>query len=102
MRVSVSPLAWVAVVCFCPEQLFKRSRGQSNPGSATTDEHGIVAGLEEQPNLVFGSNTEDSVAAIHVDEKVTYQRMEGGGTAFTDGAAWLINEKLSSVRETKL
>jgi glucosylceramidase len=68
----------------------------------TTDEHGIVAGLEEQPNLAFGSNTEDSVPTIHVDEKVTYQRMEGGGAAFTDGAAWLINQKLSPVQRDEV
>ena len=87
--------------------LFVRSHSSSAAGPVqswitSTDEHGIVAGLEQQPDLVFGGNTEDSVPAIHVDEKVTYQRMEGGGAALTDGAAWLINEKLSPVQRDEV
>ena len=101
MRASISQLAFVAVVCF----FGVIAQAQQVPVQSwitTTDEHGIVAGLEEQPSLAFGSNTEDSVPAIHVDEKITYQRMEGGGAAFTDGAAWLINEKLSAVQRDEV
>ena len=101
MRMSVSPLAWAAVVCLSGV-ILQAQQGSVQSWITTTDEHGIVVGLEEQPNLVFGSNTEDSVPAIHVDEKVTYQRMEGGGAAFTDGAAWLINEKLSPVQRDEV
>jgi glucosylceramidase len=101
MRVSVSPLAWVAVVCLSGV-ILQAQQGSVQSWITTTDEHGIVVGLEEQLNLVFGSDTEDSVPAIHVDEKVTYQRMEGGGAAFTDGAAWLINEKLSTVQRDEV
>jgi hypothetical protein len=61
-----------------------------------SDEAGVVAGLEEQPALSFRANTDDGVATIAVDERKIYQRMEGGGAAFTDGAAWLINQKLST------
>jgi glucosylceramidase len=101
VRESVSPLAWVAVICF--SGVFVQAQQVSvQSWITTTDEHGTVVGLEEQPNLVFGSNAEDSVPAIHVDEKVTYQRMEGGGAAFTDGAAWLINEKLSPVQRDEV
>ena len=75
MRVSVSPLAWVAVVCLSGV-ILQAQQGSVQSWITTTDEHGIVVGLEEQLNLVFGSDTEDSVPAIHVDEKVTYQRME--------------------------
>ncbi len=101
MRVSVSPLAWVAVVSLSGVILQAQQRPVQS-WITSTDEHGIVAGLEQQPDLVFGGNTEDSVPAIHVDEKVTYQRMEGGGAAFTDGAAWLINEKLSTVQRDEV
>ncbi len=68
----------------------------------TTDEHGIVVGLEQQKDLFFTDNVTDSASAIHVDEKIRYQRMEGGGAAFTDGAAWLINQKLSPVQRDEV
>ena len=68
----------------------------------STDEHGIVQGLDEQPTLLFGNNAEDSVPVIHVGEKVTYQRMEGSGAALTDGAAWLINQKLPRVQRDEV
>ncbi len=101
MCLPKTPLTWVAVVCFSAVAV----QAQQVPVRSwitTTDEHGLVAGLEEQPDLAFGSNTEDSVPAIRVDEKVTYQRMEGGGAAFTDGAAWLINQKLSPVQRDEV
>ena len=101
MRASISPLAWFAVVCFSGV-ILQAQQGPVQSWITTTDEHGIVVGLEEQPNLLFGNNSEDSVPAIHVDEKVTYQRMEGGGAAFTDGAAWLINQKLSPVQREEV
>src|SRR5271154_2782845 len=66
--------------------------------TTSSDEAGVVAGLEEQPELSFRPNTNDSVPTIAVDESKIYQRMEGGGAAFTDGAAWLINQKLSAVQ----
>ena len=58
----------------------------------------MVAGLEEQPELSFRANTDDGVPTIAVDDRKTCQRMEGGGAALTDGAAWLINQKLSPVQ----
>jgi glucosylceramidase len=64
----------------------------------SSDEAGVVAGLEEQPELSFRANTDDGVPTIAVDDRKIYQRMEGGGAAFTDGAAWLINQKLSPVQ----
>ncbi len=68
----------------------------------TTDDYGIVVGLEKQPGLAFGEDLGDAVPTIHVNEKVSYQRMEGGGAAFTDGAAWLINQKLSPVQREEV
>jgi glucosylceramidase len=64
----------------------------------SSDEAGVVAGLEEQPELSFRANTDDGVPTIAVDDRKIYQRMEGGGAAFTDGAAWLISQKLSPVQ----
>ncbi len=68
----------------------------------TTDNYGIVVGLEKQPDLAFAEDIEDNVPAIHLNEKTTYQRMEGGGAAFTDGAAWLIHQKLSPVQRDEV
>jgi len=51
-----------------------------------------VAGPEEQPELSFRANTDDGVPTIAMDEWKIYQRMEGGGAAFTDGAAWLVHQ----------
>ena len=55
----------------------------------------MVAGPEEQPELSFRANTDDGVPTIAMDEWKIYQRMEGGGAAFTDGAAWLINQTVA-------
>jgi len=60
----------------------------------SSDEAGVVAGLEPQSSLSFAPESGDATA-IKVDESKVYQPMEGGGAAFTDGAAWLINQKLS-------
>ena len=68
----------------------------------TSDEAGVVAGLEAQPDLAFRPNAPDGIQAIEVDESKVYQRMEGGGAAFTDGAAWLINQKLSAVQRDQV
>ena len=98
---SVSPLKWVAVVCFAGS--FAQAQQVSvQSWITTTDEHGIVVGLEKQPDLTFGEDSQDSVGAIHVNEREVYQRMEGGGAAFTDGAAWLINQKLSPTQRAQV
>jgi glucosylceramidase len=67
-----------------------------------SDEAGVVAGLEAQPNLVFRDDADDATAAIKVDDGKVYQRMEGGGAAFTDGAAWLINQKVSAAQRDQV
>lgn len=101
MRLSVSPLTLVAVTCFSGAVI----QAQQAPVASwvtTTDEHGIVAGLEKQPNLAFEENAPDNIPAINVNEKVTYQRMEGGGADFTDGAAWLMYQKVSPVQREEV
>jgi glucosylceramidase len=60
-----------------------------------SDDAGVVAGLERQPDLAFAKNSAGGAAAIVVDDSKVYQQMEGGGASLTDGAAWLINRKLS-------
>ncbi len=63
--------------------------------TTTSSTTGVTAGLKQQPDLRFGPDANDNVAAIDVDDSKTFQKMEGGGASFTDGAAWLVNEKLS-------
>ena len=55
MYESVSPFKWVAVVCFAGAF----AQAQQVPVQSwitTTDEHGIVVGLEKQPDLTFGED----------------------------------------------
>ena len=68
----------------------------------TTDDAGIVKGLERQPDITFGAEGQSAAATIDVDESKKFQTMEGGGASFTDGAAWLINEKLSPVQREEV
>jgi hypothetical protein len=56
----------------------------------TSVEAGVVAGLGVQPRLAFGPDNDEAMAAINVGDSKVYQRMEGGGEAFTEGTAWLI------------
>jgi hypothetical protein len=58
----------------------------------------VIAVLEERASLSSRPNPDDGVASIAVDQSKVYQRVEGGGAAFTDGAAWLINRKLSAAQ----
>jgi glucosylceramidase len=101
MCASVARLKWAAAVFLCGG-LVQAQQGSVQSWITTTDEHGIVVGLEKQPDLAFGKYAQDGVPEIGVNEKVTYQRMEGGGAAFTDGAAWLINQKLSPVQRDQV
>jgi glucosylceramidase len=81
------------------------SAAQSRPVEVwitSSDEAGVVAGLEEQPNLAFSADAKDATATIEINDKNVYQQMEGGGAAFTDAAAWLIGEKLSAVQREKV
>jgi glucosylceramidase len=68
----------------------------------SSDEAGEVAGLEAQPSLFFCPDAGDATVAIKVDDGQVYQRMEGGGAAFTDGAAWLINQKVSAAQRDQV
>jgi glucosylceramidase len=70
--------------------------------TTTSDEAGVVAGLEAQPDITLGKDAADGVQAIDVDETKVFQKMEGGGASFTDGAAWLINQKLSPVQRAQV
>ena len=47
----------------------------------SSDEAGVVAGLEAQPSLFFRADADDATAAIKVDDSKVFQRMEGGGAA---------------------
>ena len=101
MRVSLFSITTVFAICLAALTL----QAQQSPVQlwiTTSDEAGVVAGLEAQPDLNFRPNAQDGVQAIEVDENKVYQRMEGGGAAFTDGAAWLINQRLSPVQRAQV
>jgi glucosylceramidase len=68
----------------------------------TTDDAGIVKGLDRQPDIAFGAKGQDPAATIDVDEGKKFQTMVGGGASLTDGAAWLINQKLSPVQREEV
>jgi glucosylceramidase len=68
----------------------------------TSDDAGIVKGLEQQPDLAFGADSNTAEAVIDLDDTKQFQAMIGGGASLTDGAAWLINEKLSPVQRDEV
>ncbi len=70
--------------------------------TTTSDDAGVVAGLEPQPDVTFAKDVSDGLLAITVDEAKRFQKMEGGGASFTDGAAWLINRKLSPAQRAQV
>jgi glucosylceramidase len=63
-----------------------------NAWMTTTTETWVDKGLEPIAPATFGPVTQDSAFVINVNEKLTYQKWEGAGASFTDGAAWLINK----------
>lgn len=70
--------------------------------TTTSDEAGIVSGLQPQAPIAFAKDKADSVQAIDIDDARQFQTMEGAGASFTDGAAWLINRKLSPVQREEV
>ncbi len=68
----------------------------------TSDDAGVVKGLEQQPDLKFGASGDNAGLVITVDDTKQFQVMVGGGASLTDGAAWLINEKLSPVQRDEV
>jgi glucosylceramidase len=67
----------------------------------TSNAQGPVIGLQRQPDVSFSpepaqeQTRERERQAIRIDDTKRYQKWIGGGASFTDGAAWLINRKLS-------
>lgn len=101
MRASLYSVAVVIGICLAAPTL-QAQQLSVQLWITTSDEAGVVAGLEAQPDLNFRPSANDGVQAIEVDESKVYQRMEGGGAAFTDGAAWLINQKLSPTQRAQV
>jgi glucosylceramidase len=101
MTASSSSVTAVVGICLATAVL-QAQQSSVHLWITTSDEAGVVAGLEAQPNLNFRPSANDGVSAIAVDESKVYQRMEGGGAAFTDGAAWLINQKLSPAQRAQV
>src|SRR5579883_488284 len=68
----------------------------------TSDEAGVIKGLEQQPDIVFTASHSEAPITVEIDDRKTFQKMEGGGASFTDGAAWLINQKLSPAQREEV
>ena len=57
--------------------------------------------LSPQPNITFGSTT-DNASAVRVNESQVFQQMTGFGAAVTDSSAWLIYNRMSSSQRATL
>ena len=57
--------------------------------------------LTQQPNITFGSNT-DNAPTVRVNESQTFQQMTGFGAAITDSSAWLIYNTMSKSQRANL
>ena len=93
MRRAAKVAALALASAIMPQILYAQA-SSVEPWITSSDQAGVVAGLEAQPSLFFRADADDATAAIKLDDGKVYQRMEGGGAAFTDGAAWLINQKV--------
>lgn len=51
--------------------------------------------LAPQPELTFSRSSRSAPITIAVDDTERYQTMDGFGASMTDGAAWLIHDRLS-------
>jgi glucosylceramidase len=58
----------------------------------TTTDSWVARGLDTLPAAKFVPYAADGTLEIKIDEKTKYQKWEGAGAAFTDGAAYLINQ----------
>ena len=58
----------------------------------TTTANGVARGLEPIDSTAFNAVSQDSAIAIKIDETIRYQKWEGAGASFTDGAAWLVHQ----------
>jgi O-glycosyl hydrolase len=76
-------------------------------GSVSASGHGVEAWLSTpatqtylaaQPDIDWSSGRAPAGATIAVDEKRTYQEMEGYGASFTDSSAWLVGTRLDKKR----
>lgn len=95
-------LGILALSSAVPIQLLHAQGPSVEAWITSSDEAGVVAGLELQPALSFSPDSDNRIPSITLDENKVYQRMEGGGAAFTDAAAWLINQKLSAAQRDKV
>lgn len=58
--------------------------------------------LTEQPELSFSSDNHDADFTITIDEKTTYQQMDGFGASLTDSSCWLLYYKLSDAKRNEV
>ena len=56
----------------------------------------LAQALTRLPDLPFGGPPPAGVPVIHVNDRISYQRVAGFGAAMTDTSAWLIHDELGS------
>jgi glucosylceramidase len=106
---KASPHASISSARFCVGSLgFLLSllgvipQGQAQTVSVVQTNADMSALLQPEPSLTFESKASGPLA-IHVDDDVRYQEMDGFGASFTDSSAWLVWTKLApSQRDTLL
>jgi len=67
---------------------------QTNPAAGQT--------LTRLSDLHFSSGPLGLVRVIHVDDRVSYQRVTGFGGAMTDSAAWLLHDELAPATRERM
>lgn len=86
----------------CISRIFIGAAIQAQPSAVrlsvtTSDQAGVVVGLEEQPVLHLLPNAGDSVQAIRVDETMVSQRMILMGRLCSSHATTLPSRRLSQL-----
>ncbi len=66
----------------------------------TTPDHRHL--LAPQPGLRFSGDGGDTPLTIHVDERRTYQQVDGFGASLTDTSAWLLYVRLDAVTRARV
>jgi len=73
MRRTAKVAALASASAMMPQILY--APGPSvEPGVTSSDEAGVVAGLEAQPSLFFRPDADDATVAIKVDDGKVYRR----------------------------
>src|SRR5580765_2443474 len=100
-RLLVVPFALLAIAVVSRGLVAASSNGGSTVSVwlTTPDQANL---LTPQAPVSFGPDGGTNPFTIDLDESTTYQQMDGFGASFTDSAAWLVANALSSSARTQL